>query len=195
MIDIEEPLEAQAWIADLESENIGQDFDDDLAAVLRVAAALIEQCICICSGSAALPYVTWLRDGMSMSGCLIIHLDPARQHLDSVVQKQLDSDIRVSSHYQAAREFCIDISRHRVDLLLLTVDDGDMESLEEFSALLNENALMIVLASPQTQEKLRARYSSAYFLAPVGGQGRAIMLARKGMQHQRVRRSERRGGG
>jgi hypothetical protein len=182
------PADSQEWLADLQQAGIGHDFDDSLAAILRVVASIHQRPVCLCSGVEVLPYVNWLRDGMSMSGRLIIHLAPEHRELDEIVQRQLDSDIRVASHYQDIQRFCADISQHRVDLLLVDVGDDSSTGLDGLMPLLNENALSIVLAKKVIQEILFERYSSDYFVAPISASGQALMLARVGQQHQLGRR-------
>lgn len=182
------PLDSRKWLADLQLAGIGHDFDDNLAAILRVAASVHEHSVCLCSGVEVLPYIDWLRDGMSMSGRLIIHLAPDRRELDEIVQRQLDSDIRIASHYQEIERFCADISQHRVDLLIVGVGEDNRSGLDGLMSLLSQNALLIVLARKSIQESLSERYSADYFLAPIGTSGQTLMLTRMGKQHQLERR-------
>ena len=162
------PADSLEWLADLQQADIGHDFDDGLAATLRVVASIHQDPVCLCSGVEVLPYVNWLRDGMSMSGRLIIHLAPEHRELDEIVQRQLDSDIRVASHYQDIQLFCADISQHRVDLLVVDVGDDSYAGLDALMPLLSQNALTIVLAKKAIQEILSERFSSDYFIAPIG---------------------------
>ena len=182
------PADSQEWIAGLKQADIGHDFDDSLAAILRVVASIHQHPVCLCSGVEVLPYVNWLRDGMSMSGRLIIHLAPEHRELDEMVQRQLDSDIRVASHYQDIQRFCADISQHRVDLLVVDAGDDSNAGLDGLMSLLDQNALSIVLAEKAIQEILFERYSSDYFVAPISTGGQALMLARVGQQHELGRR-------
>jgi hypothetical protein len=182
------PVDSQKWLADLQQADIGHSFDDGLAAILRVVASIHQHPVCLCSGVEVLPYVNWLRDGMSMSGRLIIHLAPEHRELDEMVQRQLDSDIRVASHYQDIQRFCADISQHRVDLLVVDAGDDSNAGLAGLMSLLNQNALSIVLAKKAIQEILFERYSSDYFVAPISTGDQALMLARVGQQHQLGRR-------
>lgn len=192
MIDSQKPRDAQDWLDALQHFGIGDDYDESLAAVIRIAAGQNPDAVCMCSGVAALPYANWILDGMAMTGRLIIHVDPAHSELDSIVQQQLDKDIRAASHYQEISSFCTDIASHRLDLLVIEMNDRICEYSAQLLSLLNDNALMVVMAKDAVRELVHKNHSADYFFAQLGANQQAMVLARKGAQHRVTRRAAQR---
>jgi len=192
VIELLRPFDSDEWLAALQSVHSDLACDPSLAATIRIAAGSKSNAVCLCSGTASLPYAVWLRDGMAMTARLIIHLDPANKEFATVVQQQLDSDIRLASHYQEISSFCDDIARHRLDLVVVDLNDRNRRHCAHLLSLLSDNGLMIVVADENVQERLHAELSNDYFFAPTGANQQAMMLSRKGMQHRVTRRSARR---
>jgi hypothetical protein len=185
--------DADAWLEMLQAAGVNDPFDLALAETLRIAASVRDDAVCLCSGPAVLPYVHWIRDGLPMTGRVIVHLDPSHETLMDVVQTQPDSDIRVASHFQEIASFCDDISHHKLNLIVIDIDDDDtIRCVPALTGLLTSSSIMVCLLKEGAEEVLRNDFSTDFFFAPIGSQGRALMIAKKGMQHHLERRSRRR---
>jgi hypothetical protein len=184
--------DSDAWIEMLQAAGVDDPFDMALAETLRIAASVRDDAVCLCSGPAVLPYVHWIRDGLPMTGRVIVHLDPSHETLRDVVQTQPDSDIRVASHFQEIASFCDDISHHKLNLIVIGIDDDTMRYVPELTGLLTSSSIMVCLLKEGAEEVLRNDFSTDFFFAPIGSQGRAVMMTKKGMQHRLERRSRRR---
>ena len=184
--------DGDAWLELLQAVGVDGPFDRALADTLRIAASVRDDAVCLCSGPSVLPYVYWIRDGLPMTGRVIVHLDPSRETLGAVVQTQPDSDIRVATHFQDMASFCDDISHHKLNLIVVEVDDDTIRCLPKLVDMLSNNSLMVCLLNEGAEEALRNDFSSEFFFASIGSHGRSIMMAKKGMQHSLERRSRRR---
>ena len=158
------------------------DFDENLAQILRMQASTKDYGAIMSSGKTALAYVPWLIDGMNMSNKLIVHLNSGDEALDAIVKASIESDIRVSSHCQNQTEFTTDISEHRMDLLLLTEDA--LPEISNWMKLLSDAGLLVLLASEDQREQLMQAHSDDYFLINKA----QLFISRKGMQHRNKRR-------
>lgn len=192
MNDTHNSNENRQWQADLHDAGLDFVIDESLGPVLRALSGLNERAVCLCSGTGSLPYVNWIRDGLSMNGRLIIHLAPECTNLDSVVQQQLDADIRVASHYQEVSSFCADIAVHRLDLIVVDIAAGGQDTLEHWVPLLKDNAMLIAIGSKDVMQLIIDHCKTELFFADIGARGSAAMLTKKGVQHRLVRRSGRR---
>jgi hypothetical protein len=184
--------DADAWLEMLQAAGVDDPIDMALAETLRIAASVRDDAVCLCSGPAVLPYVHWIRDGLPMTGRVIVHLDPSHETLRDVVQTQPDSDIRVASHFQEIASFCDDISHHKLNIIVIEIDDDTVRCVPALTGLLTSSSIMVCLLKEGAEEVLRNDFSTDFFFAPIGSQGRALMMAKKGMQHHLERRSRRR---
>ena len=166
--------------------------DPALGTVLRVLSATQQDCVCLCTGVATLPYVEYLRDGLKMSSRMIIHLDPAAKAFESAVQYQLEADIRLASHVQPLADFASDIARHRIDLLIADVTPDNKSETDALIALLGDCALLVALAGDTVRNQLEQEYADEYFVAYAGAEDEALIMTRKGRQHRLSRRGGRR---
>ena len=82
--------------------------------------------------------------------------------------------------------------RHCQIKLVIEMNDRICEISAQLLSLLNDNALMVVMAKDAVRELLHKKYSADYFFAQVGSNQQAMVLARKGAQHRVTRRAARR---
>lgn len=184
-----EPAGFQRWLKALQAHGAGKSFAEDLARRLRVLASLKDNSVFLVSGTGALPYIPWLRDGMPMNGRLIVHLEPGHDALDTLLKSQLHDDIRVAAHSQELPLFCADIARHKLDFVLLDAGTNLAIVLPLIREMLGDHALLIVLLKQGEQIHRVAKISADFFMAPLDESQTAWMLARKGRQHRTARRS------
>ncbi len=192
MLLAQTPAGQEQWLQELAEHGLAAEYQPSLAALLRNLATLGDCTLLMSSGPACLPYVPWLRDGMSMNNRLIVHQNSDQQNLQPLLLRQQQQDIRVAHHFQNAEEFIADIAHHRFQLLLLDVSTLVLESLSLWEGLLQDQG-MIVLLSPRVIAGDRmALLQQHYLLAPLNETETALMLCRKGLQHTRKRRGRRR---
>ena len=161
------------------------DFDERLAQILRMQASTKDYGAIMSSGKSALPYVPWLVDGMIMSNKLIVHLEQEEEPLNSIINELIESDIRITSHYQNQRSFTSDISEHRLDILLLTEDA--LSEIDNWLKILSDAGLLVLIASKDSREKLINQCREDYFIM----NDSYLFLSRKGSQHRKKRRRNR----
>jgi len=118
-----------------------------------------------------LPYLPWVRDGLSMTSKLIVLLDPLQTDYSASLQRQMDIDIRIAVHTQDAAGFASDVSQHQVDLLV-----GAPQHLP--MTMLKESGLAVLIGTREIPD--------GYFGAPVGDS--AVVITRPGIQHRLSRR-------
>ena len=171
--------------------------DERLADEFRVVSRLFFQPVCLCSGAATLPYVTAIREGLSMNGRIIIHQQNPTPDVQELVQQQVDLDIRIAGHCQELASFCRDIDSHRVHLLAVDVGEATLDGVAQLLQLLDDRGLAVVVGIEAQYEALRERFAGDYFFAQAGADTGAVLLSRKGSQQKlrrnRVRRHRRTG--
>jgi len=156
-------------------------FDENLAQILRMQASTKDYGAIMTSGKSALPYVPWLVDGMLMSNKLIVHLEHDDEKLSPIIHELIDSDIRLSSHYQDQKTFTTDISEHRLDILLLT--EHALPEIDNWLKILSDAGLLVLIASEEHRESLINTLSDGYFII----NNRQLFISRKGLQHRKKR--------
>jgi len=137
------------------------------------------------SGKSVLPYVPWLIDGMIMSNKIIIHLESEEDALNQVIDELVESDIRISSHYQDQATFTTDICEHRLDILLLTEDA--LPEIDNWLKILSDAGLLVLIATEESRNALIKQCGDDYFMM----NDKHLFLSRKGSQHTKTRRRSR----
>lgn len=181
-----DPRRAEAWMSALADHGLG-DVNRSLAAFLRVFANLADQAVVLMAGPGVIGYVPWVRDGLPMTGKLIVQLHPRHRGLDPLVQSQLDLDIRVAGHYQDLDGFLEDVSHHRFDLLI--ADGEDVRTFRRALGTVKDTGAAILVSDESSRRWLVESLASEYFAAEPG-QGVSV-LTRKNMQHRLGRRRQR----
>lgn len=181
-----EPRQAEAWMSALAEHGLG-DVDTSLAASLRAFANLADQAVVLMAGPGVVGYVPWVRDGLPMTGKLIVQLHPCHRGLDTLVQSQLDLDIRVASHYQDLDGFLEDVFQHRFDLVI--ADEEDVGAFTRSLAMVKDRGAAILVGGEPSRRTLMESSSAEYFAAEHGPG--ASILTRKNVQHRRARRRQR----
>lgn len=160
-------------------------FDENLAQILRMQASTKDYGAIMTSGQSALPYVPWLVDGMIMSNKIIIHLASEDEGLHPSIDAFVESDIRISSHYQDQATFTTDISEHRLDILLLT--EEALPEIDNWLSILSDAGLLVLIASEENRLTFIKQYGDDYFFI----NDKHLFISRKGLQHTKTRRRSR----
>lgn len=163
----EDPHDSDLWL-----EQIGLDHDPILARALRVISNRGDHAVGMIVGEAALPYLPWVRDGLSMSSKLIVLLEPRERDFSAALEQQMALDIRIAAHTQDPRAFAADVSDHRVDLLVGALGQLPLEMMKESGQAVLIGSLSI---------------PDGYFGAPVGES--SVMITLPGRQHRLSRRN------
>lgn len=188
------PRDFEQWLQSITPLNPAFQFETDTAQLLRITASLADYAVLLCSGVSALAYVPWLRDGMTMNSRLVIHLPPQAKPAQELLTQQTQTDIRVAGHIQDTAEFLEDISHHRMNLLLLELNDDSLQSLAQWQAILADNGLLVLLGNANELNTVRDSHAEQFFfasaptlLSSVG----VLLMSPKGMQHKTSRRGGR----
>ncbi len=187
----ESPRDFEQWLQLVATLNPAFSFDAETGQLLRVTSSLADYGVLLCSGVSALPYVPWLRDGMTMNSRLVIHLPPQANQAQELLTQQTQTDIRVAGHIQNTAEFLDDISHHRMNLLLLELSDDSLQCLAQWQAILADNGLLVLLGDEQQLQSVRESHAEQYFFAGANSASPPpgiLLMAPKGLQHKASRR-------
>ena len=179
------PQKFDDFLSTLNTYNINE-FDESLAHLLRIHASTRFFGTIMTVGTATLPYMPWLVDGMNMSNKLIVQVDKGNEVLNDAIKTTTDSDIRITSHCQNQDEFTTDIIEHRLDLIVLS--EEAMPIFENWINLLSETGMLIMIAGSETRNTLLEKHANDYFCFD---DGKHLTICQKGKQHKKVRRRSR----
>ncbi len=119
--------------------------DPNVGQALRCLAASRIRGVIVHIGSGSVALAAWLIDGMDITSRFVMVVDdeadvaPANAHLGD--------DIRIAVHAQPALEFLRDVSRNRVDVVVLDDAVLDEPLLDAAMALLSPGGMLCLLSS------------------------------------------------
>ena len=177
------------WLLALQRDGIGKAFQIKTACWLRVIAGTRNGAIVLVTGQEAIPYVSWLQDGMAMNSRLILH-NQSKQ-ITEQLQSHFSSDIRVATHAQDLVAFLSDIEEHKFDFIVMDLSDIGSSVVPTVLERLAEHGLLIGIGTrPRLKDLVRA-CTEGYFFSYIGGSDHCVIVSRKSLQHRAVRRGGR----
>ena len=193
--DSSKPRGFTEWLTILQMQQIGQWFDETVAAWMRVSANSRENGIFFVSGHECIPYIDWLADGMSMNNRLILHLAAPRQSdFDALLSQHIRADIRQAVHYQELDAFLDDISHHHLDHVMVDLKEVALPMILKMVPMLSANGFLVTLGTPALQQAVVDEMKGKYFFVSISHheEHQCIIFTRKAPQHLTVRRGGRR---
>ena len=119
--------------------------DEGLGQFMRCLAASRLRGVTLQLGAGSVALAAWIIDGMDITSRLLMVIED--ESLLASARVHIGNDIRVAVHAQAPREFLADLSRNRVDLVVLDGADADEHLLDAAVSLLNPGGMLCVLSA------------------------------------------------
>ena len=119
--------------------------DEELGQTLRCLAASRIRGVTLQLGAGSVALAAWIIDGMDITSRLLMVVED--ESLLASARAHIGNDIRVAVHAQPPLQFLADVSRNRVDLVVLDNVAADEALLDAAVSLLNPGGMLCALGS------------------------------------------------
>jgi hypothetical protein len=103
-------------LAALEAAGCAREIPSEIKQMARALAATKTAGTFLCMGEGAGEVGAWILEGMDHSSGFVALVQDEREA--TVIQRELDCDVRASVHLQDAASFLLDVRAHRFDLIV-----------------------------------------------------------------------------